>query len=81
MTGRRRDPSDGSVQATPTASVESMNQERDRYNFDAVLDNEEIAALSIKPDDLIRVHPLFIIIARGVFASRYGVYQKVIVIF
>ena len=53
---RRTETPDGSVQMTPTASTESMSQERERIcSIDVVLDNEEVAALAVNPDDLIKV--------------------------
>ena len=41
---------------TPTASTDSVSQERERLSsMDAVLDTEEVAALTIHPEDLIKV--------------------------
>lgn len=47
---------EGSVQATPTASSESVSQEKERpHSVDFPLDNEEIAALTVTTEDLIKV--------------------------
>ena len=40
--------------ATPTTSIESVTQEKEHY-IDLPLDNEEIAALNVQENDLIRV--------------------------
>lgn len=46
---------EGSVQATPTTSVESVSEKERIHSIDIPLDTEEIAALGVKPEDLIRV--------------------------
>lgn len=54
---RKGETPEGSVQATPTTSIESISQEREHlYSIDVPLDNQEIAALNVQEEDLIKVY-------------------------